>query len=59
MARLAVFALIGILLVFGLWLFIKDRQRNQMVGSYKSYVNEAGQLADQSSACLLYTSRCV
>lgn len=50
MARLAVFALIGILLVFGLWLFIKDRQRNQLVGSYKSYVNEAGQLADQSSA---------
>lgn len=48
-ARLAIIAGIALLLLVVLVLWWRDHQRSQLENSYKSYVNEAGQIAGTSA----------
>ena len=48
-ARLAIIAGIALLLLVVLILWWRDHQRSQLENSYKSYVNEAGQIAGDSA----------
>lgn len=49
-ARMGVFALVGLVVILALFFWWRDFSRGRTEDSYKSYINEAGQIVDDSSA---------